>query len=111
VVYNFMSFIGDLGGVKDIMLQLAGWIIGSYAAFHSSWSTISALYRVKLPDGNIYQKSKQNDPNTPNIYKIKLPLLTRVFIWMNTTMFGCFFGPCRKPHHDKFLEILDKGGE
>lgn len=55
VVYDFMAFIGDLGGVKDIMLQLAGWVIGSYAAFHASWSTISSLYRVKLPEGNIYQ--------------------------------------------------------
>jgi hypothetical protein len=58
VVYNLMDFIGDLGGVKDILLQIAGWIIGSYAAFHSSWSTISALYRVKLPEGNIFMESK-----------------------------------------------------
>ena len=60
-----MDFIGDLGGVNDIMLKSASLIIGSYAAFHSSWSTISALYRVKLPLGNIFMESKRNDPFTP----------------------------------------------
>jgi hypothetical protein len=49
-----MDFIGDLGGVHGIMLQIAGWIVGNYAAFHSSWSIISALYRVRLPQGNIF---------------------------------------------------------
>jgi hypothetical protein len=58
VVYTFMDFIGDLGGVKDIMLQLAGWVFGSYSAFYASWSTVATLYRVKLPDGNIYKQSK-----------------------------------------------------
>ena len=111
VVYTFMDFIGDLGGVKDIMLQLAGWVIGSFAAFHASWSTVAALYRVKLPEGNIYQKSKQNDPSTPDLYKIKLPLCTRLFLWLNTTMCGFLFKCCLKSHHEKFLEVLDKGAE
>lgn len=47
VVYNFMDFIGDLGGVPAILLQLAGWLIGSYSAFHASFATLSALYRFK----------------------------------------------------------------
>ena len=111
VVYTFMDFIGDLGGVKDIMLQLAGWVIGSYAAFHASWSTVAALYRVKLPEGNIYAQSKQNDPSTPDLYKIKLPLCTRLFLWLNTTMCGFLFKCCLKDHHEKFLEVLDKGAE
>jgi hypothetical protein len=94
-----MDFIGDLGGVKDIMLQIAGWIIGSYAAFHSSWSTISALYKVKLPDGNIFTESKQNDPANPDLFKMKLPLPTRFFLWMTTTKCGCFLKCCLKEKH------------
>jgi hypothetical protein len=106
-----MSFIGDLGGVKDIMLQIAGWIVGSYAAFHSSWSTICALYRVRLPNGNIYINSKRNDPDTPDLFKIKLGLSTRLFLWLNSTMCGCFFKCCLKERHNKFMEIMDKGAE
>lgn len=111
VVYTFMDFIGDMGGVSDIMLQLASWLIGSYAAFHASWATVSALYRIKLPDGNIYAKSKQNEDVSPNLYKMKLPLYTRVFLWLNTTLCGCLLKPCVKDHHQKFLDILEKGTE
>jgi hypothetical protein len=111
IVYNFMDFIGDLGGVRDIMLEIAGWLIGSYAAFHSAWATMSALYRVRLPDGNIYQQSKLNDPTNPDLFKIKLPLATRFFLWLNTTMCGCFFKCCMKPNHEKYLELMDAGAE
>lgn len=79
-VYNFMDFIGDLGGVPAIMLQLAGWVIGSYSAFHASYATMSALYRIKCND-KIFLDSKQNDPNTPEIQKMKLGLSTRLFLW------------------------------
>lgn len=80
VVYNFMDFIGDLGGVPAIMLQLAGWVIGSYSAFHASFATMSALYRVKSND-KLFLDSKQSDPSKPELQKIKLPLCTRVFLW------------------------------
>jgi hypothetical protein len=111
VVYNFMDFIGDLGGVRDIMLELAGWLIGSYAAFHSSWATVSALYRVRLPDGNMFLSSKQNDSTQPDLFKMKLPLSTRFFLWLNTTMCSCFFKCCMKPQHEKYLELLDAANE
>ena len=107
VVYNFMDFIGDLGGVNDIMLQLAGWVIGSYAAFHASWATVAALYRVKLPGGNIYHDSKQNDASNPHIFKMKLGLCTRIILWLNTTMCGCFFKCCMKSQDHKYMEILE----
>jgi hypothetical protein len=80
-----MDLIGDLGGVKDIMLQISGWIVGSYAAFNTSWSIIASLYMAKLPQGNIFMESRKNDPNTPDLYKIKLPLRTRLLIWLTTT--------------------------
>lgn len=47
VVYSIMDFIGDLGGVPDLLLQICGWILGGWAAFSSSWATISHLYKVR----------------------------------------------------------------
>ena len=58
VVYTLMDFIGALGGVSDLLLQILGWIIGGYAAFHSSVATISALYKVKTENTSIFSKSK-----------------------------------------------------
>jgi hypothetical protein len=58
-VYSFMQFIGDLGGVQGILIQIAGWIIGSYSVFHASFATVSALYRVKDND-EIFIHSKSN---------------------------------------------------
>lgn len=53
-VYNFMSFIGDLGGVQGILLQICGWVIGGYASFHSIFSTVSALYFFKSSNEPIF---------------------------------------------------------
>ena len=72
VVYALMDFIGSLGGVSDLLLQIIGWIFGGYAAFHSSVATISALYRIKSKDPSVFEKSKQNDPDHPNISKFKV---------------------------------------
>ena len=80
VVYHFMDFIGDLGGVPAIMLQLCGWVVGSYAAFHASFATISALYRVRNSE-KIYLETEENDPSDPKLEKIKLHLCTRYFLW------------------------------
>jgi len=110
-VYNSMMFIGDLGGVKDILLQIGGWVIGSFSAFHISWSMLSSLQFVRMKGGNIYQKSKQNNPAHQDVYKMKLPLKTRLFLWMNTTMCGFMCKPCRKPNHEKYLEIFEAGSE
>jgi hypothetical protein len=77
-----MDFIGDLGGVPAIMLQLCGWVVGSYSAFHASFAIISALYTVKNSDKeNIFLETEENDPNTPDTHKIRLHLCTRYFLW------------------------------
>jgi hypothetical protein len=91
-----MNFIGDLGGTSEFMLQLAGWILGSYSAFHASIATMSALYfyRVKNSD-KIFLDRKQNNGDAPEIQKIKLPLLTRLFLWTQTTMFSFLCKSCR----------------
>ena len=106
-----MSFIGDLGGVQGILLQICGWIIGGYAAFHSVFSTISALYHFKSSQDPNFMSSKQNNPDTPEVYKIKLALKTRVFLYLLTTPISFLFRCCKTESHDKFLEIINKGTE
>ena len=46
-VFSFMDFVGALGGVPGFLLQVGGWIVGSYSAFYASISTISVLYRIR----------------------------------------------------------------
>jgi hypothetical protein len=81
VVYAIMDFIGDLGGVKGIMMQIAAWFVGSYSAFHASFATIRALYRVRDPMP-IFLTSRKNVKECPEIQTIKLPLRTRLFLWL-----------------------------
>lgn len=62
VVYTIMDFIGDLGGVPDLLLQICGWVLGGWAAFHSSFATLSHLFRVKSSEANIFLPAKSNNP-------------------------------------------------
>lgn len=57
-VYYFMDFIGDIGGIGEILLQICGWVFGGYAAFHAMFSTIAVLYRHKANE-NPFAKSKK----------------------------------------------------
>jgi hypothetical protein len=66
---------------------------------------------VKLPQGNIFVESKRNDPETPDIYRIKLPLYTRFILWLTTTIFGCFLKCCLRENYKKYHEIMEKGIE
>jgi hypothetical protein len=47
VVFNFMDFVGALGGVPGFLLEVGGYVIGGYSAFYASISTLSVLYRVR----------------------------------------------------------------
>ena len=62
-VYTFMMFLGNLGGVTDLLLQIAGVILGGYAAFHSSFATIASLYIFKSNKNPIFSPSSKNDKN------------------------------------------------
>ena len=48
IAFDFMDLIGSLGGVNRIMMQLATYVIGGYAAFHSSLATANALTKIKI---------------------------------------------------------------
>ena len=65
IVFTIMDWLGALGGVPDLLFQLAGFIIGGYAAFNSSFFTISGLYRVRSED-TLYLESSKNDPLKPH---------------------------------------------
>ena len=42
-----MDWIGDMGGVPGIILDMFAMIIGGYAAFHAVLETTGQLYKVK----------------------------------------------------------------
>jgi hypothetical protein len=52
VVFTSMDFIGSLGGVSDFMLQVVGWVIGGYAAFHQAYATMNVLYKIRRPESD-----------------------------------------------------------
>jgi hypothetical protein len=99
-VYALMDFIGALGGVSDLLLQILGWIFGGYAAFHSGLATLAALYKVRHGGGSLFLPSKRNDPAKPEEEKIKVALRTRVFLYFLQAPLGCLCAPCKKPRHD-----------
>ena len=39
-----MDFLGDVGGVADLLMQTSFFIFGGYLTFHSSIETMKALY-------------------------------------------------------------------
>jgi len=107
-VYYFMDFIGDIGGVGEVLLQICGWVFGGYGAFHAMFSTIAILYLYKGEE-NPFAKSKKE--TAPGLHKIKLPLSTRFWLYMQTTPCGCFFTSCKKDKHIKLEQIIEAGSE
>ena len=83
-VYHFFDFIGDLGGTPAILLQICGWVLGSYAAFNAAYCFTSSLYQFKSSQNceeKVFLESESNDPSTPELTKINIPLCTRYYLW------------------------------
>lgn len=110
-VYALMDFIGALGGVSDLLLQILGWIFGGYAAFHSGFATLAALYKVKSNGPSIMLPSRKNSSEDPDLHKLKIAQGTRVLLYFLQSPLGCLCRPCKKPVHDQYLQVLDAGGE
>jgi hypothetical protein len=102
-VFTLMDFIGNLGGVSGLLLEILGWIIGGYAAFHSSIATLAILYKVKNNGQGSFLHSKKNDPDQPDITKIKFGLRTKIFLFFLQSPVGFLFGCCKKPEHEYCL--------
>jgi len=45
-----MDFLGAIGGVSRVMLQIIGFIIGTYSNFFATFSTIGMLYKIESTD-------------------------------------------------------------
>ena len=43
-VYGLSDFISDIGGIHDMLIQVAVCILGGYFSFHSSIETMTKLY-------------------------------------------------------------------
>lgn len=106
-----MDFIGDLGGTTGILLQIFGWLLGGYASFHSMFSMITALYRVKKSGQNPFVESKKGKAEGDETHKLKLSTGTRVFLYFKTTPFKYFCMCCKSEKHALYEEVIEKGSE
>ena len=57
IVFGYMDWLGALGGVPDLLMKLAGFFVGGYATFNSTFYTMSGLYKVRSEE-IIYNSSK-----------------------------------------------------
>mmetsp|Transcript_41931 Transcript_41931/g.64188 ORF Transcript_41931/g.64188 Transcript_41931/m.64188 type:complete len:140 (-) Transcript_41931:166-585(-) len=106
-----MDFIGTLGGVTDILLQILGWVLGGYAVFHSTFATVAALYKVKSKS-KIFKDSKANDPSRPDLQKMKLTLAQRIRVYLTRDFTFSPLCCCLKNKlQDEYNDILDVGCE
>jgi len=47
IVFDYMDWLGALGGVPDIIMMIVGFAIGGYVTFNSTFYTMAGLYRVR----------------------------------------------------------------
>lgn len=76
------------------MLQVAGWVLGGYAAFHQAYATMTVLYKVRRPESEqqIFTNSKREEQIEPNIENITLPLCQRIKLYFHDAC--CCFTCC-----------------
>lgn len=108
-VYHFFDFIGDLGGTPAIMLQLCGWVVGSFAAFNASYAFVSQLYKYKGAE-KIFMDTESNEKDS-DLSEIRLSVCQRYLVWSQTTICAFFCKCCKSEKTQKVLDVLDKGNE
>jgi hypothetical protein len=83
-----MDFVGSLGGVNRVLLQMASAIFGGYATFWSIFSTNSALYKIKS-DTKVFEKE------IGDYQIIHVPLGERIAIFLHMSKLGPCLSCCR----------------
>ena len=111
-----MDFIGNIGGVQGILIQIAGWVFGGYAAFHSAFQTISVLYKIKgeeISNGEVeYKASKKNDPDRQDVKTMKLSLIRRIIIYiLKDSLLSYICCCCKSAKTEKYIQIMETGEE
>jgi hypothetical protein len=53
-VFSFMDFVASMGGINRILLQIAGFFYGGFAAFWSAFSILGLFYKIRS-DKNIFE--------------------------------------------------------
>jgi hypothetical protein len=102
-VFTLMDFIGTLGGVSGLLLEILGWVFGGYATFHSGFATLAALYKVKQNGPSIFLPTKKVSTENPDLVKLKIPQSTKILLFFLQSPCGCLFRPFKKPIHDQYL--------
>ena len=61
VVYQFMDFLGDVGGVVEVLSSTAVFLIGGYLAWHQAIETMISLYSECSPHRQLLKKGSVNE--------------------------------------------------
>jgi hypothetical protein len=51
-VFEFMDFLGSIGGIAEVLTKTAGFMLGGYLAWNSSIETLISLYSDKYEGNN-----------------------------------------------------------
>ena len=45
IEYDFISLLGDIGGIAEIFTKVSVFLLGGYLSFHTSIEIIKSLYK------------------------------------------------------------------
>mmetsp|Transcript_11753 Transcript_11753/g.19836 ORF Transcript_11753/g.19836 Transcript_11753/m.19836 type:complete len:141 (-) Transcript_11753:50-472(-) len=90
-------------------MQILGWVLGGYAAFHSTFSTISAMYRIKGKNTEFLNKEESE---AAAVKELKLSLCQRIMLYMATESWFSSICCCLKNGNLKVsARIYEMGSE
>ena len=58
--FSFINFMGDVGGIKDILIAMISFFYGGYAQFQVEYTRTQYLYKVQDYKG-LFNQSKDQD--------------------------------------------------
>ena len=60
-IYGFLSFIGDLGGVKDIIMLMFGFFVLPFSEFSFNLKAMKKLFLVRSNDHQMFKACHDED--------------------------------------------------
>ena len=73
IVYKFIDFLGDMGGITEILVCGILWVVGGYLNFNSSIEIMSSMYDESHV-GKHYQHEGGNNKNLEDVESIDVEI-------------------------------------
>ena len=107
-VVNIKDFLGVLGGIFGLLMNLSKWIIGSYVSFEAQLRWIKKFYKFKTNDKNNYFLSElvKGDDR----FDLRQISILGTYLIHHSSMSKCF--KCCYTKRQKLInKIIDKGNQ